>query len=125
MDILEKNQKAFTGQAQGFSPRGDTYADADELAWMLEDLPLSADARVLDLATGTGEFARAIAPRVASVIGLDATPAMMEQGKSFVEQAGIGNISFQKGIVQDLPAARICYRIARFCNNTVCSRGAR
>lgn len=102
MDTLEKNQKAFTGQSKGFSSAGDTYADAEELAWMLEDLPVSADARALDIATGTGEFARAIAPHVASVIGLDATEAMMAQGKRFVEQAGIGNISFQKGVVQEL-----------------------
>ncbi len=103
MDTLEKNQKAFTGQSKGFSSGGDTYADSDELVWMLEELPVSKDARVLDIATGTGEFARAIAPHVATVIGLDATDAMMEQGKRFIEQAGIGNISFQKGVVQDIP----------------------
>jgi ubiquinone/menaquinone biosynthesis C-methylase UbiE len=103
MDTLERNQRAFTGQSEGFSPDGNTYADADELLWMLKDLPVSADALALDIATGTGEFARAIAPQVASVIGLDATQAMMEQGKRFIEQAGIENISFQKGTVQDLP----------------------
>ncbi len=103
MDTLEKNQKAFTGQSGGFSSDGDTYADSDELAWMLQDLPLSAEARVLDIATGTGEFARAMAPHVATVVGLDATDAMMEQGKRFIEQARIGNISFQKGVVQELP----------------------
>lgn len=52
MDTPEKNQKAFTGQSQGFSKDGDTYADADELVWMLEDLPVSADARALH----PGEF---------------------------------------------------------------------
>ena len=103
MDTLEKNQKAFTGQSEGFSKHGDTYADADELLWMLEDLPLAAGARALDIATGTGEFARGIAPHVASVIGLDATQAMMEQGKRFIERAGIRNISFQQGVVQDIP----------------------
>jgi ubiquinone/menaquinone biosynthesis C-methylase UbiE len=103
MDTLEQNRKAFTGQAAGFSSDGDTYADEDELRWMLEDLPLSADARVLDIATGTGEFARAIAPRVASVVGLDATEAMIERGRRFVEQAGVGNISFQQGVVQNIP----------------------
>jgi SAM-dependent methyltransferase len=103
MDTLEKNQAAFTGQSEGFSPDGDTYADAEELAWMLEDLPLSANGLALDVATGTGEFARAIAPQVSSVIGLDATQAMMEQGKKFIAQARIGNISFQKGIAQNLP----------------------
>ncbi len=103
MDTLEKNQKAFTGQFQGFSSDGNTYADAEGLAWMLKDLPASPDAVALDIATGTGEFARALAPQVATVIGLDATDAMMEQGKKFIEQAGIENVSFEKGVAQNLP----------------------
>jgi ubiquinone/menaquinone biosynthesis C-methylase UbiE len=103
MDTLEKNQKAFTGQSQGFASAGNTYADAEGLAWMLKDLPASPEALALDIATGTGEFARALAQQVATVIGLDATDAMMEQGKKFIKQAGIKNVSFQKGVVQNLP----------------------
>ncbi len=103
MDTLDRNRQAFAGQSKGFSSEGDTYADAEGLAWMLKELPLSPEATCLDIATGTGEFARALAPHVASVIGLDATDAMIEQGRSFVAQARIENISFQKGIVQDLP----------------------
>ena len=103
MDTLERNQKAFSGQAKGFSSDGGTYADAEGIAWMLQELPLSGSEKVLDIATGTGEFARALAPHVASVIGLDATDAMMEQGKRFVAGAGIENIEFRKGVVQALP----------------------
>jgi ubiquinone/menaquinone biosynthesis C-methylase UbiE len=103
MNTLEGNQKAFTAQSQGFSCNGDTYADAEGLAWMLKDLPVSPDAQALDIATGTGEFARALAPQVAKVTGLDATDAMMQQGKKFIEEAGIENIVFQKGIAQELP----------------------
>jgi ubiquinone/menaquinone biosynthesis C-methylase UbiE len=103
MDTLERNRRAFSGQSKAFSSDGETYADAEGLAWMLEDLPLSQDARALDIATGTGEFARALAPHVATVIGLDATDAMLEQGRKFVGQAGFENIEFQKGVVQDLP----------------------
>ena len=103
MNTLERNQRAFTDQSQGFSRDGETYADAEGLAWMLKDLPVSPDAEALDIATGTGEFARALAPHVAKVIGLDATDAMLEQGKHFIEQAGIENITFRKGIVQELP----------------------
>ena len=102
MDTIEKNQKAFTGQSEGFSSDGDTYADTAELAWMLEELPVSPRARALDIATGTGEFARALSPKVGSVVGLDATDAMMEQGRKFVEKAGISNISFEQGFVQEL-----------------------
>lgn len=103
MDTLKKNQKAFTGQSKGFSSDGDTYADAIELAWMLEDLPVSADDRALDIATGTGEFARALSPHIGTIVGLDATEAMLEQGKKFVDRADIKNIKFKKGIVQDIP----------------------
>ena len=103
MNTLERNQRAFTGQSQGFSRNGETYANAEELAWMLEELPVSPDAEALDIATGTGEFARALAPKVKTVVGLDATDAMMEQGKKFVEKAGIGNISSACPAVSRLP----------------------
>jgi ubiquinone/menaquinone biosynthesis C-methylase UbiE len=103
MDALQKNRQAFEGQAKGFSSRGDTYADEEGLAWMLAELPMSADSRALDVATGTGEFARALAPHVATVIGVDATDAMLERGRSFIRQNGIENITFQKGIVEELP----------------------
>jgi ubiquinone/menaquinone biosynthesis C-methylase UbiE len=103
MDTLQKNRQAFAGQAKGFSSQGDTYADEEGLAWMLADLPMSADSTALDVATGTGEFARALAPHVSSIIGIDATDAMLEQGRRFVRQNGIENIAFQKGIVEELP----------------------
>ena len=102
-NTLEKNQEAFSGQSKGFSSDGDTYADAEGLAWMLKALPLSRADRALDVATGTGEFARALAPHVASVVGLDATDAMIERGRQFVRQAGMDNIEFQKGVVEALP----------------------
>jgi ubiquinone/menaquinone biosynthesis C-methylase UbiE len=103
MDTLQRNQQAFEGQSKGFSSQGDTYADEEGLEWMLAELPTTADSIALDVATGTGEFARALAPRVSSVIGVDATDAMLEQGKRFVRESGIENIEFRKGIVQALP----------------------
>ena len=103
MDTLQKNRLAFGAQSRGFSSDGETYADEAGLAWMLLDLPLSSDAAALDIATGTGEFARALSPHVATVVGLDATDAMLEQGRKFVAEAGLENIEFQNGIVQALP----------------------
>ncbi len=103
MDTLQRNQQAFEGQSKGFSSQGDTYADEEGLAWMLAELPMAADANALDVATGTGEFARALAPHVSSVIGVDATDAMLERGRCFVRENGIENIEFRKGIVQALP----------------------
>ena len=60
MNTLERNRQAFSDQSAGFSSEGDTYADAEGLAWMLEALPLLPAAACLDIATGTGEFARAL-----------------------------------------------------------------
>jgi len=54
MDTLQRNRKAFSAHAQGFSSGGETYADEAGRAWMLTDLPLSADIEALDIATGTG-----------------------------------------------------------------------
>jgi len=103
MDALQKNRMAFGAQSKGFSSAGDTYADEAGLAWMLEDLPMSPAAEVLDIATGTGEFARALSPHVATVVGLAATEAMIEQGRSFIARAGLENIEFQSGLVEALP----------------------
>ena len=103
MDTLQRNKLAFSAQSRGFSSAGDTYADEAGLAWMLEDLPLSPEASALDIATGTAEFARALAPHVATVVGLDATEAMLEKGRKFVAKAGLENVELRKGVVQDLP----------------------
>jgi ubiquinone/menaquinone biosynthesis C-methylase UbiE len=103
MDTLQRNKTAFSAQSKGFSSDGDTYADAAGLAWMLEDLPLSPEARALDIATGTAEFARALSPHVAAVVGIDATDAMLEQGRKFVAAAGLTNVELRSGVVQDLP----------------------
>jgi ubiquinone/menaquinone biosynthesis C-methylase UbiE len=111
MDVLQRNRQAFEDRAKGFSSRGDTYADEEGLAWMLAELPMSADATALDLATGTGEFARALAPHVSTVIGIDATDAMLEKGRSFIRQDGIENITFQSGIVEQLPFKRQTFDI--------------
>ena len=103
MDALQRNREAFKNQSKGFSSEGNTYADEEGLTWMLADLPMSADSAVLDVATGTGEFARALAPHVSTVIGLDATDAMMERGKEFAQRHEITNITFKKGVAETLP----------------------
>jgi protein-L-isoaspartate O-methyltransferase len=53
MSILEKNQKAFSAQSEGFSSDGQTYAKLEEVDWMLQELPLTEQSRALDIATGT------------------------------------------------------------------------
>lgn len=60
---------------------------------------------VLDVATGTGNTALALAPYVARVVGLDVSPGMLEQARQRVEREGFGNASFAEGAAEHLPFA--------------------
>jgi ubiquinone/menaquinone biosynthesis C-methylase UbiE len=64
--------------------------------------PTSSDT-VLDVATGTGNTALAIAPHVSSVIGLDMAVKMLEQGQKRALEEGHTNASFLEGSAEDLP----------------------
>ena len=54
---------------------------------------------MLDVAAGTGHVARSLAPRVRAVVALDATQAMLEQGK----RHGVPNVVFMRGDAAALP----------------------
>ncbi len=73
------------------------------LAWALDALRLSGTERILDVGCGTGEFARMAIARfpTLTVVGLDATPAMLEQARA--KLAGYPRVSFQTGDVDALP----------------------
>jgi ubiquinone/menaquinone biosynthesis C-methylase UbiE len=57
----------------------------------------------LDVATGTGNTALAIAPFVSSVIGLDMAARMLEQGRKRALGEGHANTRFLEGSAEDLP----------------------
>lgn len=64
-----------------------------------------ADARVLDLATGTGDLALAILRRWprARVVGLDPSPAMLDLARDKGERRGLGEqLSFGQGVAEEL-----------------------
>ena len=61
---------------------------------------------VLDLGSGGGLDALLASKRVGStgkVIGVDMTPEMIELATKNVEEAGVDNIEFRKGEIEDLP----------------------
>lgn len=57
---------------------------------------------VLDVATGTGHTAFALASRVASVVAIDLTEAMLEVARAEAARRGIANVTFATGDVHDL-----------------------
>ncbi|MGI6368670.1 MAG: class I SAM-dependent methyltransferase [Anaerolineae bacterium] len=59
--------------------------------------------RVLDVGTGTGHTALALAPHVSEVIGLDLTPEMLAEAENLRQAAGLDNLRWQLGDVAALP----------------------
>ena len=60
---------------------------------------------VLDVATGTGHAAFAIAPCVRQVVGTDITPEMLNEARALQDSNGIDNVVFQLADVESLPFA--------------------
>ena len=72
----------------------------------VRSLQLKSGDKVLDLATGTGDLAIAIAkkhPNV-TVVGVDPSAGMLEVGRKKIRKAGLeGRISMHEGIGEELP----------------------
>ncbi|SFL07285.1 Methyltransferase domain-containing protein [Halogranum rubrum] len=56
---------------------------------------------VLDLGTGTGAIALALAPRAKRVVGRDISEGMMEQARKKAEKEGLDNVEFGEGRFRD------------------------
>ena len=58
---------------------------------------------VLDVATGTGNTALALAPQVLRVVGLDVATAMLDQARARAQAEKIENAEFLSGSAEELP----------------------
>lgn len=59
--------------------------------------------RAIDLACGPGSVACALAEHAAHVVGLDATPAMLEQARALAGTRGLANVEWREGSVYAAP----------------------
>ena len=81
-----------------------SYLDhQDIVGWISSRLDLQPHFSVLDVATGTGLLARAIAPHVRRVVGLDATPEMLHAGRQQAHAEALRNAVFEEGDAEHLP----------------------
>jgi SAM-dependent methyltransferase len=65
-------------------------------------VPAPADV-VLDVATGTGNTALALAPQVFRVIGLDVASGMLDQARARAQAEKIDNAEFVSGSAEEIP----------------------
>ncbi len=92
----------FTAHARNYATDPGQRAGAD-LVRLLDRLQILPTDRALDVGTAAGNTAAALAPRVASVTGLDLTPCMRGEFEAVMRAAGAGNVRFETGDVDSLP----------------------
>jgi SAM-dependent methyltransferase len=75
----------------------------ESLDRMLELVRPQRGWRALDVATGGGHTALALAPRVAEVVATDITAEMLQAAEQFIRGRGIANVSFSEADAMELP----------------------
>jgi ubiquinone/menaquinone biosynthesis C-methylase UbiE len=73
------------------------YAKGKDLDMLTEIAKESKKANLLDIGTGGGHVANALAPFFEKVTALDLTPRMLEKAKEFIKGNGHTNVSFVQG----------------------------
>ena len=92
----------FGAQARGYA-QSQSHASGEDLWLLTHHLPQGATLQALDVATGTGHTALALAPQVGRVVGFDLTPEMLAQAAQLATARGIANVAWQQGDAHDLP----------------------
>src|SRR5262245_14658010 len=92
----------FTAQVERFvkSPH---VNQAETVHRFLAAVAPRGDELALDVACGPGLLARAFAPHVREIVGLDLTPAMVEMAAAIAREAGLANARFEVSDALRLP----------------------
>jgi ubiquinone/menaquinone biosynthesis C-methylase UbiE len=104
MDTRDAIQQQFGAAASRYATSSYHQLSPD-LDAMLAAANCRGQERVLDVGTGTGHTALAFAPHVAAVVGVDFTPAMLDQGRQLAAERGVANVAFEHGDAMALPYA--------------------
>lgn len=101
-EIKERVREQFGRAAEGYvtSP---THATGDDLARLVELAAPRATDTALDVSTGGGHTALAVAPHVASVVASDLTPRMLAAARRFIQSRGQRNVTFVIADAERLP----------------------
>jgi ubiquinone/menaquinone biosynthesis C-methylase UbiE len=100
---ITKQHQAILQEYRRQAPRWGALDITEHLRWVVDQLPLSPQCEVLDVAAGTGLFGRAVAAHVARVTAVDITPEMITQGRARAERDGIANMEWRQGAAEALP----------------------
>jgi ubiquinone/menaquinone biosynthesis C-methylase UbiE len=102
MDQTRAIQERF-GPAAGAYAMSAVHRAGPDFEAMLAAGVRSGRERLLDVGCGAGHTALAFAPRVAEVVALDLTEAMLEQTLALAGERSLSNVAVQRGDAADLP----------------------
>ena len=81
------------------------HAEGPDLLWLVEAAALTGNELVVDVATGTGHTAFALAPYAHEVIAIDLTVPMLEAARQMAQERNVTTIRFVEGDAHALPLA--------------------
>ena len=103
MKTTEETAKRVFGERATLYTTSAAHTDPLVLARVVALCAPQPQWAALDIATGTGHTAFALAPHVASVIGVDLTPEMLAEAERLRTQRSITNVEFRTADVHHLP----------------------
>jgi ubiquinone/menaquinone biosynthesis C-methylase UbiE len=107
--MTDERDATYAKVRASFGPHAAAYttskghADAALLGELVALVAPRPTDRVLDVGTGAGHTGLAFAPRVASVVALDATPEMLTEVARNAEARGLANVRTHHGTAEALP----------------------
>jgi ubiquinone/menaquinone biosynthesis C-methylase UbiE len=102
MDSAEDKARSIFGKRASFYTTSAMHTDPQVLQRMVDLAAPQPQWDALDIATGTGHTAFALAPHVRSMIGIDLTQSMLDEAQRLLNEWSFGNVSFQIGDVHHL-----------------------
>ena len=104
VDLATSIQRQFGAAAANYAA-SPVHSGGPTLEALVERAALTGKERVLDVGTGAGHTALALAPRAREVIALDLTEEMLSAAAGLARERGLSNVWFRRGRAEALPFA--------------------
>lgn len=102
MDTKERVRQQFGRSAAAYAT-SDAHARGDSLSILVGLVAPAATWEALDVGTGAGHTALAVAPHVARVIATDLTPEMLAETARLARERGLANVETRPADAEALP----------------------
>lgn len=100
--MKDRVRRQFAATAAAYV-NSEGHARGDDLAILVRLARPAASDRALDIATGGGHAALALAPLVSEVVATDLTVEMLEAARAFISEQGARNVRFEVADAEQLP----------------------